>query len=261
MKQISPKPRSRVLLYLILLVAVVGLMMSLRNCRRGLPQSVEPVGDTLRVAMQYAPGSFYLDGDSIAGRDYEALRRLGIPFRIYPVTNPAEGLAGLKEGRYDLVIGDMPQTADSAAEYIFTKPVYLDRQVLVQLTDTAGAVPAITSPLQLAGRTVCVAEDSPMVSRLQNLEREIGGKITLEERPVTSERLLMELALGADSVKLVVCNKTIAEEVARDYPRLNYSVAVSLTQFQPWVLRKDETALRDTIDSLLTRLNPQSFQK
>lgn len=254
MKQLSPKPRSRVLLYLLLIVAVVALMLSLRNCRRGLIDGnrFRNPADTLFVAMQYAPGSFFIEGDSLAGRDYEALSRLGIPYKIFPITNPAEGLSGLRQGRYDIVIADLPQTADSASEYIFTKPVYLDRQVLVQLVDSAGAEPPITSPLQLVGKTVCVAQGSPMVSRLENLEREIGGKINLVQRPATSERLLMELALGADSVKLVVCNSTIAEEVAGDYPRLNYSVAVSLTQFQPWILRKNETALRDSIDRLLS---------
>jgi len=254
MRQLKSKPGSQALLYLILIVVVVAMMFSLRRYRRGHEAEVNAGGDTLRVAMQYAPGSFYVEGDSLAGRDYEALKNLDILYKIYPITNPAEGLRGLYAGQYDLVVADLPQTADSAGKYIFTKPVYLDRQVLVQRTDSIGAVPSITSPLQLAGHTVCVPDGSPMVSRLRNLAREIGGEIRVEERDATSERLLIDLALGLDSVNLVVCNSSIAEVIARDYPRLNYSVAVSLTQFQPWVMRKDDIKLKNMLDSLLDKL-------
>ncbi len=254
MRQFQPKPGRQALLYLILIVIVVAMMFSLRRYRRGRETAVNVGGDTLRVAMQYAPGSFYVEGDSLAGRDYEALKNLDIVYKIFPISNPAEGLKGLYAGRYDLVVADLPQTADSAGKYIFTKPVYLDRQVLVQRTDSIGAVPSITSPLQLAEHTVCVPDGSPMVSRLHNLAREIGGEIRVEERDATSERLLIDLALGLDSVNLVVCNSTVAEVIARDYPLLNYSVAVSLTQFQPWVMRKDDIKLKNMLDSMLDKL-------
>lgn len=238
------------MLYVVLLIVALGIMFSLKRCRQW-GERPDVAGDTLRVAIQYAPGSFYYENDSIKGRDYEALCRLGMPFRIYPITNPGEGLAGLRQHRYDLVIADLPQTADSARDYIFTNPIYLDRQVLVQRADSAsGAI--ITSPLQLGGKTVVVPEGSPMAARLHNLAREIGDTIYVSERPATTERLLTELALGADSVNLTVANSTLAEEIAREFPgRLDYGVPVSLTQFQSWVLLPSETALRDSINSRL----------
>lgn len=255
MEKLQKKSGATIGAYVVLLVVSVGLMFTLKNCRRFPDPARESTGegDTLRVAMQYAPGSFYISGDTLAGRDYEALSRLGMPFKIFPITNPAEGLNGLKEGRYDVVVADMPQTADSAGEYLFTAPVYLDRQVLVQRLSASDSVPAITSPLQLREQTVVVAKDSPMASRLEHLEREIGGDINLVERDATSERLLIELALGADSVPLVVANAGLAAEVAAEYPQLDFSVAVSLTQFQPWILRRDRTVLRDTLNARLSR--------
>lgn len=254
MKQIEKKPTGRILLYVVLLVVVLGIMFSLQRCRRWSSEGAGAGGDTLRVAMQYAPGSFYYENDSLCGRDYDALVSLGIPYRIYPITNPSEGLRGLREGRYDLVIADLPQTADSAREYIFTEPIYLDRQVLVQRVDSAGAAPALTSPLQLAGKTVTVPAGSPMAARLNNLSREIGDTIFINERDATTERLLTELALGADSVELTVANSTLAEEIAREFPgRLDYSVPVSLTQFQSWVLMPSDTALRNMLNDRLRR--------
>jgi len=254
MQQLQKKPAGRILLYLLLLAATLGTMAGLRHCRRTGPAAAPPHrSDTLRVAMQYAPGSFFIDGDTLAGRDYEALVGLGMPYKIYPITNPAEGLTGLRQGRYDLVIADMPATADSAGQYIYTEPIYLDRQVLVQRVDSPGASPHITSPLQLGGQTVTVPAGSPMVTRLQNLSREIGDTIHIRQREATTERLLTELALGADSVNMVVANSTLAEEIAREFPAIDYSVPISLTQFQPWILRPDQTALRDSINRRLSR--------
>lgn len=254
MKQLEKKPAGRILLYVVLLIVVLGIMFGLKRCRQWSTDGDDVEGDTLRVAMQYAPGSFYYENDTLRGRDYDALVSLGIPYRIYPITNPSEGLRGLRDGRYDLVIADLPQTADAAQEYIFTEPIYLDRQVLVQRLDSAGAAPALTSPLQLAGKTVTVPAGSPMVARLNNLAREIGETIYVNERDATTERLLTELALGADSVGLTVANSTLAEQIAREFPGLlDYSVPVSLTQFQSWVLMPSDTALRNLLNTRLQR--------
>lgn len=242
------------LLYLLLLAVTLGIMFSLKNCRHWTDkQPPAATGDTLRVAMQLTPGSFYSDGDSLAGTDYETLRSLGLPFVITPITNPASGLKGLDEGRYDLVVADLPQTADMDSRYIFTTPVYLDRQVLVQRVDSAGAAPTITSPIQLADMTVVTVKDSPMASRIRNLERETGVRVNLVERDATAERLLLELALGADSVPMVVVNGEVARALAEDFPNLDYSMPISMTQFQPWILRASDTTLRDSLNVLLSR--------
>lgn len=252
MKKLEQKPASRILLYVLLLVVTLGLMFSLKRCRHREAAPERP-NDTIRVAMQYAPWSFYYENDSLKGFDYNVLVALGMPFKLYPITNTDEGLAGLRERRYDLVVADLPQTADSARKYIFTEPIYLDRQVLVQRLDSPGAAPAITSPLQLGGRTVTVVEGSPMASRLRNLAREIGDTIIINEREsTTTERLVTELALGADSVSLTIANSTLAEAIAREFPgRIDCSVPVSLTQFQSWVLMPEDTALRNAINARL----------
>lgn len=252
MKPLRQKPASRVALYLILLLASLGIMFGLKRLRQWNTSDPAGAGDTLRVAIQYAPGSFFISGDTLDGIDYQALRSLNIPFRLYPITDPAEGLHGLRDRRYDLVIADMPRTADSARQYIFTDPIYLDRLVLVQRRDSAGQ-PTITSPLQLGGKTIVVPDGSPIITRLQNLSREIGDTIHIIRRHATAERLITELALGADSVPLTVANSLTAQQIAGEYPHLDYTLNVSLNQLQPWILHPDSHALRDTINRRLNK--------
>lgn len=249
MKQLKTKP---VGLYIFLLAATLAAMFGLKKCMSNSRNSGSDLGDTLHVAIQYAPGSFHIDGDSLTGLDYEALKALNVPFKLYPITSPAEGLRGLKQGRYNLVIADMPQTADSAEDYIFTDPIYFDRQVLVQRTDSLTT--PIRSPIELGGKTVVVPQGSPIVARLRNLSREIGDTIYIVERPATAERLLTELALGADSVPLTVANSLIAEQICNEYPVLDCSVAVSLNQLQPWILAPADTALRAKLNAKLANL-------
>ena len=46
-------------------------------------------------------------------------------------------------------------------------------------------------------------------------------------------------------------NESVARELAADYPNLDFSVPVSLSQFQPWILRKGSEALRDSLNARL----------
>lgn len=238
----QPKSAGRVAMYLLLAVATVVMMWAMKTRRNGERQPVV-APDTIRVAMQYAPGTFFMQGDTLCGSDYEALVALGIPYKLYPITSADEGLKGLREGRYDVVAAELPQTDDPAFadEFAFTEPIYIDRQVLVQRGDT------VTSLLELDGRTVYVSRNSPMVSRIGNIERETGLDIRLVELPLSSEQILTLMATGCDSICYAVTNSTMAREMQRLHPSLDCSVDISLSQFQPWVTRRGDTALRDKL--------------
>lgn len=245
---LKAKSKGRIAAYLLLVGATVALMMTLRGNRR-MPQQLAAAGDTLRVAMQYAPGSFYMHGDSLDGVDYRALRSLPIAYRIIPITTAAEGLRGLQEGRYDVVVADYPQGTDSMGEYIFTAPIYTDRLVLVQRPDSASMV---RSPGALDGRDVYVSSATPMSTRLRHLMDETGVKIHIHEVDLPTEHLLLQLASGSDSVRYVVANEGTAQATAQTHPALDHSLPLGLTQFQPWILHKRNAALRDSLNRLLS---------
>lgn len=243
---------------LLLLVVAVGAMIALKCCvaNRHATRFGHNNSDTVSVALQYSPMSFYMHGDTLGGLDYDILhiiaRQHDITFRYTPVTTAAEGLEGLRTGRFDLVAANLPMTAALRDSFLVTEPVYSDRQVLIQLRDTTGSRPIIESPLGLRGDTVYVTAGSPNVARLENLIREIGDTIYIRQVPNTAEQLFIMTALG--EIPMAVINGQIARNLSVDYPMVDYSTGVSFTQFQPWVLSKHDTVLRDSLNHWLTSL-------
>ena len=116
--------------------------------------------------------------------------------------------------------------------------MFIDRQVLIQREDSTGNI-TVRSQLDLAQRTICVVKDSPTVSRISNLAREIGDSIYTQELDKSQEQLFLLVAAG--EVEFAVINDKIAESMAKNHKGVNVNTAVSFNQFQSWVLAKSDT--------------------
>ena len=240
------------LLYALLLVAVVGCMMTLSKCdkpRAGQARAagVASGGDTIDVAIEYSPVTYYTYDDTLGGYNYDLLRAIssvaGRPFKFHPIVSLDKGLAGIEQGIYDVLVAQFPLTSRNRDRYAFTRPIYIDQQVLVQR-----AVGAVHSQLDLAGDTLVVVKGSPMVERVHSLSREIGDTIYIRvDDTYGPEQLMMQVAAG--EIRYAVVNKSIARYLDRRLPGVDVSVDISMSQFQSWLLRKDNLALRDSLDA------------
>lgn len=250
------KPSSRLALYGLLLVAALVLMLCVRTC--SVPTlhvaSRQPSGgDTIDVAIEYGPLSFYRYDDTLGGFSYDLLREMaaanGLKLKFHPIVTIGEALSGLDEGVFDVVVAAMPMTERYREHYAFTSPVYIDRQVLVQLRDSAGRVP-VSSQLDMAGHEVWVMAQSPVSDRLHNLASEIGDTIYVVEDPAYgSEQLFIMTATG--EIPAAVVNERIARAMAADYPDVDISTAVSFNQFQSWICRKADSLLVSRLDTVM----------
>ncbi|MBD5317670.1 MAG: transporter substrate-binding domain-containing protein [Bacteroides sp.] len=245
-------PRGGILLSLTLIA--VGLIVSIRQCSSPIPSNgyefIRGGGDTINVAIDYSPMSLYRYGDSLAGFNYEMMKEMaalyGDNVKFYPIASINEALDELKRGKYDVVISDLPVTASRRESFRFTEPVYLDKQVLISRDTT------IRSRLDLAGKEVWAIKGSPAEERLHNLSREIGDTIIVRHDSIGSaEQLFMLTAMG--QVDRAVINEAKAMHLAKDYPDVDISTPVSFTQFQSWVVNKDNPALADTLDAQIRR--------
>lgn len=245
-------PRGGILLSLILIA--VGVIVSVKSCSSPVANNgyeyTRAKGDTINVAIDYSPMSLYRYGDSLAGFNYEMMKQMaalyGDNVKFYPISSVTSALDELKRGVYDVVISDYPLTSSRRDSFRFTEPVYLDRQVLISLGTT------VRSRLDLAGKEVWTVGGTPIAERLRNLSHEIGDTIILRHDSIHSaEQLFMLTAMGR--IPRAVINEAKATRLAEDYPDVNLATPVSFTQFQSWVVNKDNTALADTLDAQIRR--------
>ena len=258
--------KSRLLLYLSLLIAVIGIMFALKKCSYTSVTQIQSHsgGDTIDVAIEYSPLSIYTYNDTLGGFNYDLLRMLAtkhnLKLKFHPVVTFKDALQGIDDGRYDILAASLPVTSENKDKYLFSQPVYLDRQVLVQLKDSVTGECWVKNQLDLAGDTVWVVESSPIASRVSNLAREIGDTIyTMYEPLYGAEQLFLMTATG--EIKYAIINERIAKELAVDYPNVDISTNISFTQFQSWILNKNNNQLSDSINSWLTKAKESSEYK
>ena len=248
-RQHQPAKRGQLALYLILLTVVVGCMVALSLCDRPVvdAQSTPSGGDTLDIAIEYSPVTYYTYDDTLGGFNYDLLRMIsdsaGCPMKFHPIVTLEKALSGLEDGRYDVVVAQFPMTAVDTSRFAFTQPIYIDQQVLVQRRTTN----IIHSQLDLAGDTVWVVKGSPMIQRIASLSREIGDTIYVHVDELYGPEQLM-MMVSAGEIKYAVVNRSIARAMSSRLPNLDRSVAISLSQFQSWMVSKDRKGLCDSLN-------------
>ena len=245
----TPAKRGQMILYLVLLAVVVGFMVALSMCDKPVdqPSTSHSGGDTLDIAIEYSPVTYYTYDDTLGGYNYDLLRLIsqntGRPMKFHPMVTLEKALAGLEEGRFDVVVAQYPMTAGDTARYCFTQPIYIDQQVLIQQRGSH----AIHSQLDLAGDTVWTVKGSPMTQRIASLSREIGDTIYVHvDELYGPEQLMMMVAAG--EIRYAIVNRSIARAMAAKLPNLDRSVAISLSQFQSWIVSKERHGLRDSLN-------------
>lgn len=268
MKQTEQTNHRKMWVYVALLVAAVGAMVALRNCDGGaipLQPESEPVqksgGDTIDVAIEYSPGSYYTYADTLGGLNYDLLRivalRMHRPIKFHSVVTLSKALEELNRGTYDLLAGQFPITAEAKEQYLFTDDVFLDKQVLVQRKDAKGNV-KVKSQLDLAKKTVWIVSHSPMRERVEALSREIGDTIFIKaENAYGPEQLFLKVVTG--EIEFAVINSHIARQLAQKYnDKIDVSRDISFSQFQAWVLKKSDTRLCQQINAQIKAIKADS---
>lgn len=236
-------------LLLTAIVAIIASLLMLRECtseRADAPNQFRPgSGDTINVAIEYAPLSLYRQADTLGGFNYDLIRQIlhhaNRPVKFAPFTTLSQALEWVDNDVCQVVVAAVPVTAELRQRYGFTEPLYLDRQILIS-SDTT-----VTTQLDLAGKTIYVPSGSPMGTRLKALAREIGDTIMINaDSGYNAEQLAIMAAVG--EIGYAVVNERVALEIAKSYPDVNVKTPVSFNQFQSWLLPVEATALTDSLN-------------
>jgi ABC-type amino acid transport substrate-binding protein len=236
------------------LILVMMMMYSLRKCSYtpGGLMLIPSGGDTVDVAIEYAPLSLYRYDDTLGGFDYDMLRELAsrhnLILKFHPVVSMPQSLEMITSDVYDILVANIPATADFKEKYTFLEPVLLDRQVLVQRRDSVTGKGRVTSQLDLAGDTLWVVDGSSSISRISNLSHEIGDTIYVNTVPdCSSEQLFIMTAIG--DIKQAVINESVARSMVKDYPDIDISTEISFSQFHSWIVSGKRPELKDSLNN------------
>lgn len=252
-----PEPiKGKLYVMIAVLMVILASMWTLNRCSRGNETTIvnhftRPGGDTLVVAIEMAPTSYAMSGDSVVGLDYEMLREIAaahnLPIVFHPFVPLDYAIEGLKNGDFDIVVASVPSSDRLEKDFLLTDDIFLDRQVLVRQRDTL-SVEDIPVQFKILGDTVWIPASSSIRTRLENMSQELGDTIYIMSEPqYSAEHLVILTALG--EIKQAVVNESVAKKIASDYDNIDVSTPVSMSQFQPWILNENNTSLRDSLNT------------
>ena len=262
----SPSKRKQIkkgslALYILMMFLATSVMIFLHKYIQEDNVVNTPLNKDKVVAIEYAPMFLYTYDDTLGGFSYDLLNLVvkqgGLQMKYQPVVTLSTALEKLRNGECKMVCAEFPVTKEHKQEYLFTNPIYLDRQVLVQRKDSVGGI-VVESQLDLAQDTVWVIDGSSAELRLKNLSHEIGNTIYVKtETSYGAEQLFLRVASG--EIKNAVMNERIAMELAKKYPNVDISTGISFTQFQSWILNKNDSVFCDSINKWLdaVKLTPE----
>lgn len=256
------KSKKLLFLYASLLIIALVLMFRMRpekTHEKGPRDYAEIKKEgVLRMVTEYNQSEYYIAGDTIEGFQYELSQSIaklsGLEVQTHLVMSLSESFKELSDNQCDVVARNIPITSEIKEDYLFTEPIVLNKQILVQRTAVANNnIKPIRNQLDLARKTLYIPKDSPALLRLRNLEHEIGDTIYVHEDELYStEQLIIMVAKG--DIDYAVCDLQIARLSQKQFPEIDIETDVSFTQLQSWAVRKDAPILLDSLNSWLNQI-------
>jgi len=219
--------------------------------------------DTLKAITTYSGTTYFLYKGKAMGFEYDILKmfadHLGVELKMIIAKDENKLIEMLNSGKGDLIAYGYTITEDRKQKIDFSEPLYLSHQVLVQkkpknwrrmkLHNIKKKI--ITNPIQLLDDTISVKKNSSYAHRLFNLSNELGGTIHIDTIPgnTTTDEIFKKIADG--ELKYSIVDQNLASIYSSDYPILDISTKLSLSQRIAWGLRKNSNALKDSLNNWL----------
>lgn len=235
---------------LLILLVLIKLLFFKQKSIHDLPAILK--SGRLSVVVSNNDLGFRVKGDSAFGFQYEVAKAfadsLNLELLISTNNNFKECLDGLRKGNYDIYADFIPITSEWQNEYLFTIPLKISRQVLIQRKDSSQKI--IKNQVDLAGDTIYLPKNSPHILRLRHLSGEIADTIYLiEVNDVNSEDLVKWVAMG--KIKQTICDERDALKWKLQYPNIDISLPLGFDQQYGWMLDKESKQLQQKLNDFL----------
>lgn len=217
-----------------IIVLFISLFL-LISCREALPhlEQIKERGE-LRVLTRYAPTSYYVKGEQLAGLEYELAERfakhLNVNLKMVVPENLNEMMELLAEGKADLAAAGLTITTERKESLSFG-PVY--QEVTQQLVYKRGNKKPknITA---LADTHLEVVANSSHVAQLASYKQDVPNLIWTENAEIDNSGLLELVELELIDYTIADSNEFIANQTL--FPELRVAFDISEPQQLAWAL-------------------------
>lgn len=256
-----PKRYHKYLVIGCLIALVSALMLPKEQATSTISRDMDNILDegVLRVTTEYGRNSYYVNADGIIeGFHYRLIRQFaeehGLKLEVIPEMSLSAQDSLLLGGHCDLIVGNRLLMNDADSLLAYTTPVGIGRQIIVQRRKEKNdsLCPYLENQLQLAGKTVCIPEHSPVKQRIHHFIEEIGDSIFIEEIPRYGTEQLMALVAHGDRC-YAICEEHVVKSHIHRYPQLDTRLAFSFTQFYSWAVSSQSPVLLDSLNRWLRR--------
>lgn len=242
-----------------LLIAIICLLVFTIRSKRSHESEEFTVRDypeikengILRIATEYNPVSFFVEGDTVSGFHYELIQAfassMGLETEIQPVMGFEDRIKGLTDGSFDIIAYNMPINAMLKDSLAFTTPINVDKQVLVQRKRSENDSIFIESQVELGGHTLHMVKGSPALLRIHHICEEIADTIYISEVDKYGPEQLIAMVAHGD-IDYAVCDENIASVLIDSLPQIDINTAISFSQFYGWAVNKEAPELLDSLN-------------
>ncbi|HLP06084.1 MAG TPA: transporter substrate-binding domain-containing protein [Paludibacter sp.] len=240
-----------VLLVAMLLFSIVMWVRYTRSHVHDLPSIME--SGRLSVLTDSGRMGFSVKGDSVSGFQYEIVKAfadtLGLELVVTEQSDLKACMEDLNSGDYDIIADFVPITTEWKGQALFTNPLFVSRQVLVQRFVTDSTL--VTIPHQLANDSVFIPLNSAYKMRLMHLSDEIAEPVhIIEMKNMGTEQLVRMVAEG--KIKNTICDEKFAKILKLQYPDIDISFPIGFEQQQAWVVHLKSPLLLARLNEFLS---------
>jgi membrane-bound lytic murein transglycosylase F len=214
----------------------------------------------ITVETDYNSHGYFLYRGTTMGFQYELLNSfadyLGVELELLVKRDLNEAFDDIENGDCDILAMDLAITSERKKKMMFTKPIYKSQQILVQkLPDNWRKMRTwdeieshlLRDAIDLQGKEIYIQKGSVFVQRLNNINSETGGDMTIIEDDRSIDELIEDVAAG--NIPFTVCDSHVAAINKKYHKNIDIETLLgSYSQNLAWAVPLES-------DSLLLEIN------
>lgn len=179
-------------------------------------------------------------------KDYAESNNLNLEIKVAPSSERMYEM--LDSGIVDIIAYPVFVTNNLKDKYTYCGKEEQSSQVLIQRTDKNKKI--LNNVTELIGKTVYVKDNSRFLTRMNNLNSEIGGDIDIKivnNDSISLEDLISMVSKG--EIEYTVADENVARLNKTYHWNINTNLKISFVQRSSWIVRKENSDLANSINS------------